>query len=102
MIVASVVIWSIGEIFLLGVTPIYAKLFAGNDRDKNLQYSSNYYAVCYLGKIVGPIGGSFLYSHFHWHKTLLVSFLFLSIVVVFCFHHLGIMIEKSNMNKKII
>lgn len=99
IIVVSVIIWSIGEIFLLGVTPIYAKLFAGNDRDKNLQYSSNYYAVCYLGKIIGPLGGSFIYSHFHWHKTLLVSFFLLSVAVFFCFHSLGVMIEKNNLSK---
>ena len=88
VVIASIVIWSIGEIFLLGVTPVYAKLFAGNDKEKNLQYSSNYYAACYLGKIIGPLAFSYCYSSFAMHKSLLLLLLLLSIVVAICFYHL--------------
>ncbi|MBV9576932.1 MAG: hypothetical protein JO149_09950 [Gammaproteobacteria bacterium] len=96
-VIASVIIWSIGEIFLLGVTPIYAKVFAGNSKEKNLQYSSNYYAACYLGKIIGPLGGSFLYSHFNWHDSLLGFLFFLSLLTGFCFYYLGKMMEQTNL-----
>lgn len=59
-IIVSVLIWSVGEIFLLGVTPLYAKVFSDGCGKKNLSYNSAYYTVCYIGKLVGPVGGSLL------------------------------------------
>ena len=88
-------IWSIGEILLLGVTPIYAKIFSGNNKEKNLLYSSNYYAALYLGKLIGPLAFSFCYSEFAMHKSLLLLILILSIIVMICFYHLGLVLNKA-------
>lgn len=97
IVILSVIVWSIGEIFLLGITPIYAKIFAGNDREKNIQYSANYYVVCYLGKILGPIMGSFMYSNLVTHYLVFILFLFLSMLSALCFYYLGVYMEKQNL-----
>lgn len=96
VVIASIIIWSIGEIFLLGVTPVYAKLFAGNNKERNLQYSSNYYAACYLGKILGPLVFSYCYSSFAMHKSLLLLLLLLSVLVAICFYSLGRKVKGCN------
>ncbi|MCL1127409.1 MFS transporter [Shewanella surugensis] len=74
IIVMSVVIWSIGEIFVLGVTPLYAKVFSQGCSQKNLSYNSAYYMVCYIGKAVGPVVGSAIMANstFGYFVTLLV------------------------------
>lgn len=97
-IISSVVIWSIGEILLLGVTPIYAKLFAGENKEKNLQYSSNYYSIFYLGKIIGPVVGSYFYSA-GFQELTIISILGVSVFAGSCFLYLGVILKNSHLLK---
>ncbi len=63
IVILSFVIWSIGEIFYLGMITVYIKMFSINDPQKSLIYSSYYFFLFYLGKTLGPILGSLAYVH---------------------------------------
>ncbi len=80
IVILSFILWSIGEIFYMGMVPVYSKIFAAGDEQSSLQYSSYYYFLFYLGKMVGPIVGSFAYAQLEDKSLALVGIIILACV----------------------
>ena len=62
MPVVSVILWSIGEILVFGIIPVYIKVFSRGQPEKEEKFSSMYYSTYYLSRCIGPVIGSAIYQ----------------------------------------
>ena len=81
-IILSFIVWSVGEIMIFGAAPVYIKIFAGADDNKSLQYSTCFYFLSYLAKMIGPFIGGILYDGLQGSDMILVGILSLSVISV--------------------
>lgn len=95
LVPVSFVIWSVGEIFFMGMTPVYIKIFSQGNEESSLKYSSYYFTAFYLAKMVGPMIGSYCYEGLHMPKATLIAIFIIALFMGKGFLHLGRLLRQS-------